>query len=78
MAPSTSAGSAGQQSGGALEDVVVLDLTRMLAGLFATMMLADQGARVIKTEPRGGDATRLFGPFIAGQTYQSCENYLSQ
>ena len=53
---------------GALADVVVLDLTQMLAGPFVTMMLADQGAEVIKIEPPGGDATRLFGPFMAGQT----------
>ena len=52
---------------GALADVVVLDLTQMLAGPFVTMMLADQGAEVIKIEPPGGDATRLFGPFMAGQ-----------
>jgi formyl-CoA transferase len=49
---------------GALSDVLVLDLTQMLAGPFVTMMLADQGARVIKIEPPGGDATRLFGPFV--------------
>ncbi len=53
---------------GALSDVVVLDLTQMLAGPFVTMMLADQGAEVIKIEPPGGDATRLFGPFMSGQT----------
>lgn len=52
---------------GALGDVLVLDLTQMLAGPFVTMMLADQGARVIKIEPPGGDATRLFGPFVEGQ-----------
>ena len=54
-------------STGALDGEVVLDLTQMLAGPFVTMMLADQGARVIKVEPPGGDATRLFGPFVAGQ-----------
>lgn len=52
---------------GALDGIVVLDLTQMLAGPFVTMLLADQGARVIKIEPPGGDATRLFGPFLAEQ-----------
>ena len=56
-----------QTSGfGALEGLVVLDLTRMLAGPYATMMLADQGARVIKIEPPGGDQTRRHGPFREG------------
>jgi formyl-CoA transferase len=55
------------RSNGALADVLVLDLTQMLAGPFVTMMLADQGARVIKIEPPGGDTTRLFGPFVVGQ-----------
>jgi formyl-CoA transferase len=57
----------GQTPTGALDDVVVLDLTQMLAGPFVAMMLADHGARVIKIEPPGGDNTRLFGPFAAGQ-----------
>ena len=51
---------------GALHGLVVLDLTQMLAGPYASMMLADQGARVIKIEPPGGDMTRRTGPHLAG------------
>lgn len=51
---------------GALDGLVVLDLTQMLAGPYATMMLADQGAHVIKIEPPGGDLTRRNGPYIDG------------
>ncbi|MFM9938858.1 MAG: CaiB/BaiF CoA transferase family protein [Hyphomicrobiaceae bacterium] len=54
-------------SRGALDGIVVIDLTQMLSGPFAAMMLADQGARVIKIEPPGGDQTRKFGPFRQGQ-----------
>ncbi len=51
---------------GALQGLVVLDLTQMLAGPYATMLLADQGARVIKIEPPGGDLTRRHGPHLPG------------
>jgi len=49
---------------GALDGLVVVDLTQMLAGPYASMMLADQGARVIKVEPPGGDLTRRTGPHM--------------
>jgi len=51
---------------GALDGLVVLDLTQMLAGPYCSMMLADQGARVIKIEPPGGDNTRRNGPYLDG------------
>ena len=58
---------ASRETKGALDGVVVIDFTQMLSGPFAAMMLADQGARVIKIEPPGGDQTRKFGPFRPGQ-----------
>ncbi len=48
---------------GPLDGIVVIDLTRALAGPHAAMMMADLGARVIKVErPGGGDDTRGWGP----------------
>ncbi len=49
-----------------LEDLKVLDLSRVLAGPFAGRMLADLGADVIKVEPPDGDLTRLWGAVIGG------------
>lgn len=51
----------------ALGDITVLDLTRVLAGPYCTMMLADFGANVIKVEiPGKGDDTRAMGPIKNG------------
>lgn len=51
---------------GVLDGLTVIDLTNMLAGPYASMMLADQGARVIKIEPPGGEDSRRIGPFLQG------------
>src|SRR3954467_5497487 len=51
---------------GPLSDLIVLDLTRALAGPHAAMMLGDLGARVIKVEPPAGDDTRTWGPPFVG------------
>ena len=45
-----------------LEGIRVIDASRVLAGPFATMLLADLGADVIKLEPPGGDESRTWGP----------------
>src|SRR3954447_22874555 len=52
---------------GPLSDLVVLDLTRALAGPHAAMMLGDLGARVIKVESPTGDDSRGWGPPFLGE-----------
>lgn len=62
---------------GALEGITILDLSRVLAGPFCTMMLGDLGAEVIKVEgPRSPDETRAWGPpFTGGESaYYLCTN----
>lgn len=54
---------------GILDGVVVLDLTRVLAGPYCGMLLADMGATVYKVEmPKKGDDSRAFGPFLNGES----------
>ena len=54
---------------GLLDGVVVLDLSRVLAGPYCGMLLADMGATVIKIEqPIKGDDSRSMGPYINGQS----------
>ncbi len=61
---------------GPLDDVVVIDLTRALAGPHCGMMLADMGARVIKVEsPEHGDESRGWGPPFVGPDDQPVSTY---
>ncbi len=53
---------AGSTGRGPLSGLVVADFSRILAGPYATMLLADLGAEVIKVESPGGDDTRTWAP----------------
>ncbi len=58
-----------------MQGIRILDLSRVLAGPWATMHLADQGAEVLKVEPPAGDDTRAFGPHVDGvSTYYLSAN----
>ena len=54
---------------GALENITVLDLGRVIAAPFCASILADMGARVIKVEqPEKGDDSRQYGPYVDGES----------
>ncbi len=57
-------------TGGPLDGVLVADFSRVLAGPYATMMLADLGATVIKVEGPGGDDTRTWKPPVVSDPEQ--------
>lgn len=55
----------------------MIDLSRVLAGPFATMLLADLGADVLKVEPPAGDETRSWGPPWWGDPVDRCSAYFA-
>ena len=58
-----------QSSTGPLSGIIVVDLSRILAGPYCTLLMAEMGARVIKVEPpKGGDDARAYGPFVNGKS----------
>lgn len=58
-----------QKAAGPLAGILIVDLSRILAGPYCTLLMAEMGARVIKVEPpKGGDDARAYGPFINGKS----------
>ena len=54
---------------GPLSGIIIVDLSRILAGPYCTLLMAELGARVIKVEPPGqGDDARHYGPFRNGKS----------
>ncbi|HXL95629.1 MAG TPA: CoA transferase [Streptosporangiaceae bacterium] len=60
--------SSSSSAGRPLRGIKVLDASRILAGPYCAMLLADLGADVIKVEPPAGDETRRWGPPFLGET----------
>jgi CoA:oxalate CoA-transferase len=57
------------KASGPLAGTLVIDLSRILAGPYCTLLMAEMGARVIKVEPpKGGDDARAYGPFVNGKS----------
>jgi CoA:oxalate CoA-transferase len=71
MPDETTAGGLAEARSGPLNGVVVLDITRVVAGPFCSMLMADLGATVIKVEhPEDPDYARSFPPFVSGSDKQ--------
>ncbi len=61
---------------GPFSDILVVDCTRVLAGPYCALLLAELGARVIKIEPPGrGDDSRSIGPFLKSKTGKTKSGY---
>lgn len=64
---------------GPLKGITVLDITRVVAGPFCSMLLADLGATVIKVEhPDDPDYARTFPPFVKGDDYNEFSAFFAQ